>query len=257
MELAFNGKGYHGWQIQPNAISVQEVLNKALSTLLGSEINIVGAGRTDTGVHASHFVAHFDSSLKIANPGQFLFKINRFGLKGIRIDKIQEVHNDLHARFDAVSRTYHYLVSETISPFMADFSWYQYRKLDIAAMNDASAILKTYDDFTSFARLHTDTRTNNCRIIDAGWKDTGEILVFRITADRFLRNMVRAIVGTMADLGAGKIGIDDFKSIIESKDRSNAGQSAPPEGLFLSHVEYRKEDFITTPIAPFQDLISF
>jgi tRNA pseudouridine38-40 synthase len=246
IEFAYHGKYYHGWQIQPNAITVQEVMNKAFTTLLGEEINLLGAGRTDTGVHAAHFVAHMDLKDPVLDTDDLIFKANRFLQFGIRIDSIRAVDSDLHARFSAISRTYHYIITQKKSPFLDDFSWYLSREMNLDSLSKASDSLLSFNDFTSFARLHADTKTNNCVISHAAWNREGEYLIFSIKADRFLRNMVRAIVGTLVDVGIGKIGIDDFRNIILAKDRSAAGQSAPAQGLFLTHVEYPAELFETT-----------
>jgi len=251
IEFAYNGKFYHGWQIQPNAITVQEVMNKAFSTLLGEEVNLVGAGRTDTGVHASHFVAHMDLSLPLSDPLDLVYKANRFLQGGVRIDRIQEVAPDLHARFSALSRTYHYIISRSKAPFMDDFSWNISRDMDFEKIILATESLGGFTDFTSFARLHADNKTNDCKIMDTKWQQCGDIWVFSIKADRFLRNMVRAIVGTLADVGTGKISSKEFQDIIMIKDRSKAGQSAPAQGLFLTHVEYPEDGFTTSPQSPF------
>ncbi len=256
VEFAYNGGKYHGWQIQPNAITIQEVLNKALSTLLKQDINMVGAGRTDTGVHASHFVAHFDINEEIMDQKDLVIRMNRFLGSDIRIDRIMKVQNDLHARFSALSRTYNYVVSRKKSPFLNDFSWTIYYQLDFDRICEATKCLKEYTDFTSFARLHADTKTNDCDIREAEWLVKGDYWVFRIKANRFLRNMVRAIVGTLVEVGRDKISLDEFKQIIESKNRSSAGQSAPPQGLFLTHIEYPDDKFKASPGPIFFDLFS-
>ena len=237
IELAYKGTYFHGWQIQPDAISVQEVLEKALSTKLQERISVTGAGRTDTGVHASFFVAHFDSP-EIFDIPKLIYGLNHLVGKDIAISKLYLVPKDTHARFDAISRSYEYRISFVKDPFAQEITSLFTKSLDVDLMNRASAILFNYIDFTSFSKLHTDTKTNNCKISEASWKQTGNFLVFTITADRFLRNMVRAIVGTLLDVGTKKISISDFKNIIESKNRSNAGSSAPPEGLFLTKIEY-------------------
>ena len=241
IQLSFKGTNYHGWQIQPNAISVQEVLEKSLSTLLREEISVVGAGRTDTGVHASFFVLHFDSLQQDLDSGNFVFKLNRFLPADIGIHKIIKAGNDAHARFSAASRTYQYFVATDKNPFSTDTSFYYSGNLDMCKMNEAAAILFEYEDFTSFSRLHTDVKTNNCKIFLANWKKEGSQLIFTIKADRFLRNMVRAIVGTLLEVGKGKITVEDFRQIIEKKDRGVAGASAPAQGLFLTDIEYPEE----------------
>ncbi|UFK98492.1 tRNA pseudouridine(38-40) synthase TruA [Kaistella faecalis] len=237
IEFSYCGKNYFGYQIQPREISVQQELEKALSTLLRQEIKTTGAGRTDTGVHATKMFAHFDTDIK---PDQNLvYKLNSFLPDDIAVKKIFEVKDDFHARFNATYRTYEYYISSEKNPFAQDSSWQMWRrKLDIDQMNEACKILFEYEDFTSFAKLHTDNKTNNCRIYKAIWEQNGAELKFTISADRFLRNMVRAIVGTMVEIGNGKIKPEDLRKIIEKKDRNSAGTSAPPQGLFLVDVGY-------------------
>ncbi len=251
LEFAYNGKLYHGWQIQPNALTVQEELNNAFSTLLGEKINLVGAGRTDAGVHAAHFVAHMDLAAPVLDPAELVFKANRFIQGGIRIDAVREVASDFHARFSALSRTYHYIISRKKSAFLDDFSWSLSRDMNFDKICEASECLSSFTDFTSFARLHTDNKTNDCQVALASWKQYDDTWVFKVKADRFLRNMVRAMVGTLIDVGLGKISPDGFREIILAKDRSAAGQSAPAQGLFLTHVEYPKDGFQTSPRSPF------
>ena len=226
IEFSYCGKNYFGYQIQPREISVQEELEKALSTLLRQEIKTTGAGRTDTGVHAKKMFAHFDTDIK---PDQNLvYKLNSFLPDDISVKRIFEVKDDFHARFNATYRTYEYYISSEKNPFTQDSSWQMWRrKLDIDQMNEACKILFEYEDFTSFAKLHTDNKTNNCRIYKAIWEQNGAELKFTISADRFLRNMVRAIVGTMINIGSGKTSLEEFKEIIESKNRSKAGFSVP------------------------------
>lgn len=238
VQLSFKGTRYHGWQIQPNALSVQETLEQALSLLLREKISVVGAGRTDTGVHASFFVMHFDAIHDIPDCQHLTFRLNRYLPPDIAIDHIRMVHPEVHARFSAVSRTYHYYITTEKNPFDTETSWHYRGKPDMDHMNAAAKILFEYDDFTSFSRLHADVKTNRCKIFGAEWYRDKNRLVFRIRADRFLRNMVRAIVGTLLDVGKGKIGLDEFRKIIEQKDRSAAGSSAPAHGLFLTDVEY-------------------
>ncbi len=237
IELAYKGTNFHGWQIQPDAISVQEVLEKALSTKLQEGISVTGAGRTDTGVHASFFVAHFDTQ-KEFDSIKLIYGLNNLVGKDISVSKLYPVEKDKHARFDAKSRCYEYRITQVKSPFLTETCTFINRDLDVDLMNKAGQLLLSYTDFTSFSKLHTDTKTNNCKIYNVLWEYKGELLVFTIRADRFLRNMVRAIVGTMLDIGTGKISLSDFKQIIEDKNRSKAGISAPPEGLFLTKIEY-------------------
>ncbi len=243
IEMAYNGSRFHGWQIQPNAISVQEVMNDALNKALRQSVNVVGCGRTDTGVHASYFVAHFDSDMEIDNPQQVVFKLNRIVGKHIVVYSMQQVDEQAHSRFHAVSRTYHYYLRSERNPFLNEFSYKPFFNVDIQRMNQAAELLFTYTDFTSFSKLHTDTKTNNCTIMQAEWMLQDGGAVFVVKADRFLRNMVRAIVGTLLEVGRGKMSLEQFKVVIESKDRSEAGTSVPAQALFLVDVAYPAEIF--------------
>lgn len=246
IQLSYKGTNYHGWQVQPNAISVQETLNKAFSTILREEIELTGAGRTDTGVHAKNYIAHIESKKEnLHTDTKLVFKLNSILPKDIAIHSIKKVKKDAHARFDATSRTYHYFIHQAKDPFVLEKSTYIPYQLDIDKMNAATQVLFSYTDFTSFSKLHTDVKTNNCKITKAIWAISDEKLKFTITADRFLRNMVRAIVGTLIEVGKGKITIDDFKNIIESKNRSNAGTSAPAQGLFLVNIDYPTEIYLS------------
>jgi tRNA pseudouridine38-40 synthase len=238
IQLAYNGTNYHGWQVQPNALTVQEIMEKGVSVLTGQKVEITGAGRTDTGVHASFFVAHFDLPESLANTKQLEAKLNAFLPNDISIIQIFPVESDLHARFSAISRTYRYFVSEQKEPFRKEYSTRCYFPLDINKMNEAAALLLHFADFTSFSKLHTDVKTNLCNVMKAEWKRENGLLVFEIKADRFLRNMVRAITGTLIDIGRGEISISDFVSIIEAKDRGKAGTSVDAKGLFLTDIEY-------------------
>jgi len=237
IKFAYNGKNYFGYQIQPNAVSVQETLEKALSLLIKNSIEIVGAGRTDSGVHAKEMYAHFDLDEEINVP-VLVKKLNSFLPKDIVIYDIIKVHDDAHARFDATKRTYEYYIHTFKDAFISDLSWYHYQLLDVEQMNRACKTLFEYIDFECFSKVNTDVHTFNCKIHEAHWQQNGNQLIFTISADRFLRNMVRAIVGTMVNIGLGKISIDDFKNIIESKNRSKAGFSVPAHGLYLVKVEY-------------------
>ncbi len=244
LKLAYNGANYNGWQIQNNAPSVQQTINEALSTILQRHINVVGCGRTDAGVHAKEFYAHFDIDKDISRErGEIVRRLNHFLPKDIGIFNLIPVTKDAHARFDAVSRSYRYIITTKKDPFMNDFSYFVHHNLSLKRMNEAANILFNHTDFTSFSKLHTQVKTNNCKILNAGWKEKGNLLVFEITADRFLRNMVRAIVGTLLDVGRGKISAEDFNAIIESKNRSNAGFSVPAKGLFLMKVQYPENMF--------------
>ncbi len=235
--LSYNGKNYHGWQIQPDVISVQEKLNDAVSTVFQQKIAVVGAGRTDTGVHAKQFFAHFDIDKKLE--GDNVHKLNSVLPKDIVVSKVFLVDDETHARFDAKSRSYEYTIWLGRNPFLLDFSWQIHsQQLDVPLMNEAAKILLEYTDFESFSKVKTDVHTFNCTITEAKWQQNGQELTFYISANRFLRNMVRAIVGTLVDVGLGKITVTDFRAIIESKNRSNAGLSVPAKGLFLTAVVY-------------------
>ena len=237
LELAYNGKNYHGWQIQPDAISVQEKLNNALSTILQKKIAVVGAGRTDTGVHASQMFAHFDVDKVLK--GDYVFKLNSILPNDIVVYKVFLVDDEKHARFNALSRSYQYKIWLGRNPFLLDSTWQIHsQKLDISLMNKAANLLLEYRDFQTFSKVKTDVYTYNCNITEAVWVQNKNDLTFNITANRFLRNMVRAIVGTLVDVGLGKITVKDFKEIIESKNRSNAGLSVPAKGLFLTEIKY-------------------
>lgn len=238
IHLAYNGTPYHGWQIQPNATSVQETLNKAFSVLLQSEINLMGAGRTDTGVHAKEMYAHFDFEASIDIPN-LVHKLNSYLPKDIVIYDIIPVHDDAHTRFDATKRTYEYHIHQFKNPFLDELSWYFHQPLDIDLMNEAAKLLFNYTDFECFSKVNTDVNTFDCAIFEAHWK-RGEYdqLVFTISANRFLRNMVRSIVGTLVNIGLHKITIEDFAKIIESKIRDKAGFSVPAHGLYLTQITY-------------------
>jgi tRNA pseudouridine38-40 synthase len=243
--LTFKGTSYHGWQVQPGAITVQEIVTEAVSLILGERISLTGAGRTDAGVHALLYCSHFDSSNDdLATNNKLVFRLNSFLPGDIAILGIRRVLSHANARFSAISRTYKYHISRIKDPFSIDTSWFLNGDIDVEAMNMASKLMLDHRDFTSFSRLHSDNKTNLCRIFDAGWEPSANSLVFNIRADRFLRNMVRAIVGTMIDVGKGKINTGDFERIIRQKKRSFAGMSAPAKGLFLSEIEYPDEIFV-------------
>lgn len=243
IEFSYNGKNYCGWQSQPNAVTVQEVLEKSLSTLLRQKIEVVGAGRTDSGVHARQMFAHFDTEQIFENEN-LVHKLNAFLPKDIAIHHIFRVLEDAHARFDAVKRTYEYHITTKKNPFLFEKSMYVNLPLDISKMNEAAKILFQHTDFQCFSKSNTDVFTYNCKIYEAFWKQKENQLIFTISADRFLRNMVRAIVGTLLDVGLKKIQLTDFEQIIKSKNRSRAGASVPACGLFLTKVEYPPEIFI-------------
>lgn len=238
IQLAFNGKNYHGWQMQENAHTVQAEINEKLSLLLGQPVNVVGCGRTDSGVHAREYYAHFEVEKLSFKPVELVSKLNNFLPQDISIVRIFQVKPDIHARFSATSRTYRYYISRQKNPFLQELSFFYHVPLKVSEMNKASRYLLDFSDFTSFSKLHSQTNNNNCKISFADWKETEEMLVFTITADRFLRNMVRAIVGTLLEVGKGKMEASEIKNIIELKNRSEAGFSVPAEGLFLEKVEY-------------------
>ena len=237
IELSYNGKKYHGWQIQPDVISVQEKLNDAVSLISQEKIQVVGAGRTDTGVHASQMFAHFDIEKELK--GDLVFKLNSILPNDITVYQVFLVDDEKHVRFDATSRSYEYKIWMGRNPFLLDFSWQIHsKKPDIVLMNEAAKILLEYTDFQTFSKVKTDVFTFNCDITEAFWEYNGNELTFHISANRFLRNMVRAIVGTLVDVGLNKISVDDFRAIIESKNRGNAGLSVPAKGLFLTRIKY-------------------
>lgn len=244
LELRYDGGAYFGWQRQPAMPTVQQTLEQALSTLLREPVELTGAGRTDTGVNASYYVAHFDVSQPVADPPQLLRKLN-FMLPGdIAADTLTPVADGAHARFDAREREYRYFLSPHKNPFTRHASWQYYVPLDVDRMNEAAAVLAETDDFTSFAKLNSNNKTNRCRIVEARWTvGDGGVLCFTIRADRFLRNMVRAIVGTLVDVGRGRYTPDDFRAIVASRDLSRSSAGAPAQGLFLSDVRYPAEVF--------------
>jgi tRNA pseudouridine38-40 synthase len=237
IELSYNGGAYHGWQNQPTAISVQEVLEKALSTLLKQTIGVVGAGRTDTGVHASQMFAHFDTEVNFEE-GQLTYKLNSYLPKDIAIHNVFKVKANIHARFEALSREYLYRITLKKNVFTSGNALYVKQDLDVEKMQEASKILFQYKNFQCFSKTNTDVKTYHCDIMQADWFFKEEELHFIIKADRFLRNMVRAIVGTMINIGIGKLEVEDLHAIIASKNRSKAGYSVPAHALYLTHVEY-------------------
>lgn len=241
--LSYNGEAYCGWQTQPNGIAVQEVLEKALSLPFGGKIPIFGAGRTDAGVHARTMVAHFDIEVPV-DVIQLSDKLNRILPKDIVINRIVEVKPDAHARFDATARLYRYYVTTQKDPFLYPFKFRIQTSPDIDLMNTCARILFEYKDFTSFSKLHTDVKTNNCDIMLARWEQHGFDLIFTIKANRFLRNMVRSIVGTLLEAGRGKLDETGMRRIIEAKDRCTAGASVPGHALFLEEIDYPDDIFI-------------
>jgi tRNA pseudouridine38-40 synthase len=242
--LSYRGTNYHGWQIQENATSVQGYINNALSILLKEDIQTIGAGRTDTGVHARFYVAHFDSmASNLESDSKFLHSLNRILPNDIAIHQIKKVKPDANARFDATLRGYEYVICRKKDPFWIGLAWFYDAQLNIENMQLAAQQLINYTDFTSFSKVGSETKTNNCHIYNAEWKENGNLLIFTIEANRFLRNMVRAIVGTLIDVGRGKITPEEFAQIIEKRDRKLAGTSAPAEGLYLTRIEYPDECF--------------
>lgn len=237
IEIAYCGKNYCGWQNQPNAVSVQETIEGTFSTLLQRKTTIVGAGRTDAGVHAKQIFAHIDLDEKEV-PENMVYKLNALLPNDIVIYDFFCVNEDAHTRFDALSRTYQYKMMVGKNPFLEDFAYRIHTKPDVKKMNEAAKILFKYTDFQCFSKTKTDVKTFNCVITKAFWEETENQLIFTIAADRFLRNMVRAIVGTLLDIGFHKIAIEEMHTIIKSKNRSNAGTSVPAHGLYLTQVEY-------------------
>ena len=237
IELAYKGTEYHGWQKQENAHSVQSEIEQKLSLILGENTDTLGCGRTDTGVHAMQFFAHFDTHKNI-DCSLLQYKLNQILPFDISIYKIIRVADDFNVRFDAISRTYEYHISRIRNPFKIDTAWFQYGNLDIDKMNAAACLLLNHKNFECFSKVHTQVNNFICDITFAEWKLNGTTLVFTIKANRFLRNMVRAIVGTLLDIGRNKLTIEDFRKILDSKNRSEAGQSVPAKGLFLVQIEY-------------------
>ena len=244
IQLSYDGTAYHGWQIQPNGESVQETLQGALTTLLRTKTEVVGAGRTDAGVHARMMVAHFDTetSLNPSMTGDLVYKLNKLLPHDIAVQRIWPVTDDMHARFSATSRTYQYYIHTRKSPFLRQCSWLVTFPLDFGRMNEAAQVLLQYEDFTSFSKTNTDTKTNLCHITEAYWREEApQRWVFTITANRFLRNMVRAIVGTLVEVGRGRMTVEEFRQVIEQRDRCSAGESVPAQALFLVNVGYGDE----------------
>ena len=242
--LSYDGAAYHGWQVQPNGLSVQECLERALFTLLRHPVTVTGAGRTDAGVHASLMVAHFDADGPL-DTVLLADKLNRLLPPDIAVSRIRPVKPEAHARFSATSRLYRYYVTTAKTPYLRQYRCRLFHVPDFARMNQAAATLFDYEDFTSFSKLHTDVKTNNCRILHAAWTQVDDATwVFTIRADRFLRNMVRAIVGTLLDVGRGKLTVEGFRRIVEQRDRCRAGTSAPGHALFLADVTYPEDLFL-------------
>jgi tRNA pseudouridine38-40 synthase len=237
IQIQYKGTNYHGWQVQPNANSVQAEINHALATLLQEEIMVTGAGRTDTGVHATNFYAHFETE-KTFDLEHICYKLNCILPKDISCVQLFKVNDDDHARFSATERTYEYWISVTKNPFLIDGAYFFNQALDIDKMNEAANLLIRKADFSCFSKSNTDTFTNDCTINKAFWGRKNDLYIFTISADRFLRNMVRAIVGTLLEVGLGKIEPQEIEKIIASKNRSDAGTSVPAHGLYLTNIKY-------------------
>jgi len=239
-EIAFLGTDFFGWQTQPNETNIQDTITASLQQILQKpNLNIMGCGRTDTGVHASQFYFHFDCDVPLKDIKKLIYKLNRMLPSSVSVKRILEVDKNLHARFAAISRTYQYHINYNKDPFLSLVSWQHNRSLEVEKMNQAAALLLQYSDFSAFSKTGGDNRTSLCRISHAHWHKNEDRLLFTITADRFLRNMVRAIVGTLIEIGLGNLELEDFKKIIESQSRSKAGTSVPAKGLFLTAVKYK------------------
>ncbi len=238
IEISYLGTNYHGWQSQPNAITIQEITENCFSKILNNPVKLVAAGRTDAGVHAKQMYAHFDSDIKINDIKSFEHKVNSFLPKDIVVRKLILVHNNAHARFDALYREYEYHISLKKNPFETDKAYFFKKSLDIKKMNKCCNIMLQYTNFKSFSKSKTDVKTYDCKIYEAKWMLNENSLIFKIKADRFLRNMVRSIVGTLIEIGLGKITEKEFKLIIEKKDRQLAGFSVPAHALFLKNIDY-------------------
>ncbi len=237
--FSYDGSRYHGWQIQPNGNSVQAELQRALTILLRRDTTVVGAGRTDAGVHARMMVAHFDVDESLEDCAQTVYRLNRILPRDIAVSRVEPVAEDMHARFSATSRTYHYYIHTRKDPFLRSYSCELHYDLDFEAMNTAAAMLLEYDDFGAFCKSHADVKTTLCRVSAARWHQmTDHSWYFEITANRFLRNMVRAVVGTLVDVGRHRLTIDDFRRVVEGRRRTEAGESMPGEALFLEYIRY-------------------
>jgi tRNA pseudouridine38-40 synthase len=244
IQLCYKGTNFHGWQRQKNAGSIQESLENALSVLLHSSTELTGAGRTDTGVHAKNYYAHFDSPIEIPEENKFIYQVNQIVVDDICITNLFRVMPTAHARFDAISRTYEYRIIFRKDPFEKELCLFVHQHLNVSLMNESCKILLKNNDFSSFCKLHSNNKTNICKLSEAKWNFADEKLIFIIKSDRFLRNMVRAIVGTMIKIGEGKLTIDEFQTIVEAKNRQLAGNSAPSHGLYLIDIEYPESIFI-------------
>jgi tRNA pseudouridine38-40 synthase len=243
LELAYKGTAYHGWQVQQNAHTVQAELNRALSTILRREVETMGSGRTDTGVHAKQQYVHFDHPQKL-EAEDFLKRVNSLLPSDIAIYKLLPVKAEAHTRFDALWRSYEYHITLHKDPFRLEQAWHCFYKLDVEKMNQAAELLLTHTDFECFSKVKTNVNNFRCEIKTAHWEQNSERLIFHITANRFLRGMVRAIVGTLVQVGTGKIDLDGFQKVLNSQSRAKAGSAVPPQGLFLSRITYPDRIFI-------------
>tara|TARA_X000001036_G_C20614354_1_gene780316 strand:+ start:107 stop:898 length:792 start_codon:yes stop_codon:yes gene_type:complete len=241
--FSYNGKSYHGWQKQKNSVTVQEKIEESLSVLLKDKIEVFGAGRTDAGVHAKQMVAHFDVDKCFENPNKLIFKLNQFLSNDISVKSLKSVKNNAHARFDAISRTYKYFINKEKDVFLNEYRYYINYSLNKEKINEAIKIIVNNKDFKCFTKSKTNVNNYICDIIDAKWIELDQEYVFKIKANRFLRNMVRSIVGTLINIGLEKTSINNFINIIKSKDRSMAGYSVPAKGLFLTKINYPKKIF--------------
>ena len=243
LEFSYSGTNYHGWQRQPNAISIQEVIEDSLKTILRDSVSVTAAGRTDTGVHARQMFAHFDSKINQERILNLVYELNQFLPYDIVIKSIRPVKRKAHARFDAISRTYEYHISKNKNAFENDLHYFFKKSLDLGLMNEASKIILNHQDFKCFSKSNSDVKTYICNITEAYWKNSRQGYIFKISSNRFLRNMVRAIVGTLLEIGLKKNTLENLEYIIDSKDRSLAGYSVPAKGLFLTEVVYPKSIF--------------
>ena len=242
-EITYDGSNYHGWQKQPNSNTIQQTIEDCMSTILKQKIDIVGAGRTDAGVHAKEMIAHFET-INNLELDKLSYQLNSFLPNDIAVGNFFKVKNEAHARFSAISRSYEYKISYKKNPLKYNRVYHLNNKLDIDQLNKATKILFNHSDFKSFSKSKSDVKTFNCNIMDAKWKLDGDILIFSIKADRFLRNMVRAIVGTLIEIGQNRLKVEDFNQIILKKDRKYAGYSVPACGLYLTKIEYNIEEII-------------
>ncbi len=243
LDISYKGTNYHGWQIQPNALTVQEVLQDGMSKILKNKVEVVGSGRTDTGVHAVQQPVHFDFDLEMSKE-DILHKLNGVLPQDIAANSIREVKPEVHARFDATERAYQYFINQSKSPFYENQSYQYTFDVDVQLMNEAAQNLLGEHDFESFSKVKTEVNTFLCTISKAVWFATDKQLIFEVRANRFLRGMVRALVGTLLDVGRGKLTAQDFVNIIEAKDRSKAGRAVPPHGLFLTEVHYPEDIYL-------------